>query len=770
MVTFSHDLIRDSEVHHVPLSPSLGGSCNDLDILPPPPPLSSVNVCVERLSGSRNDLTHSGSRNDLQRSTITGSKELLRCSTPHTSGGPPILLCSADVEPDANSTEDFQNSREILRAVTSFQRDPVTETLGQEGRNPMVPSQSNTPTMISFNNNVPLDVPYSGCAYPSLTIPYVQPPPVVLKSPYTSYTAPSIIPSQIPYDDLSRTIVPSQTSSLSYDSCIPSQIPYENPVLPYESASVEPCTSLGDPVKGRDSSYHRKTTLDSRYKPHSNSSFSNSSNSKPYSNATSSNNRIPRSSHYNTLCSQPTPKASNQSNINALSDLDEETCPNVEHAKDTSQLRTNTEQPIPTNQTKSATILINRALPNTTGTHPTRVHPTNPAIQDAVNNSSLCRTNTSSHGQQSNDCTIDRNNSSWNTDTNSKLSNPVFSQLNNNSISSNNGPYVNNENRQNSDSKSIKTNSFYPNSNNDRTYPSNNSCSYPNSVVNRHSSSSVSINNDDKSANSNSILVSTESLVDRIANDTNVSSLLVDGMRLNDIKPNEHADSTCTDSSDSAIADLDSNPNLSGADSSVPSDEIGSGEGQQSSREMLKCHSAGKLLREVQSAGRRMNESERDTLSRKVGSGDILPSGGVEVESAASGGNNGELLTQISNDLDYLLNDTEDFSSLSLKRRKNKMASASGNSPSRKVMSPSKNSPNSAASYGVRNSASGKVLSPNRNSTSVGGSNKTLMRNSPSGAVARNAASGNNVSSDLRETKNVIGKKVIVGKESGKIS
>lgn len=145
------------------------------------------------------------------------------------------------------------------------------------------------------------------------------------------------------------------------------------------------------------------------------------------------------------------------------------------------------------------------------------------------------------------------------------------------------------------------------------------------------------------------ILVSSENLVG-IANDVNVSNLSVDGIRLNDIKPHElvesFADSTCTDSSDSAIADLDSNPNLSGGDSSVPSD--GSGKNQ-------------------------------------------------------------ELLTQISEDLDYLLNAQEDFSSLSLKKRKNKADKVSSpgrkNSGSSVKMSPRRN----LASAAATGTASGQI-------------------------------------------------------------
>uniref|UniRef100_A0A8D8UHE5 Uncharacterized protein n=1 Tax=Cacopsylla melanoneura TaxID=428564 RepID=A0A8D8UHE5_9HEMI len=928
MVTFSHDLVSDSEVHHIPPPLSSypgGGSCNDLDILPPPPPPpGDTHACVERLTGSRQEQTHSGSRNDLHWTTTSGSKELQR-SSPLTSGGPPILLCSVDVESDADP-DDLRNSREILvQKVTSCQRNPTTTTFdqggrnmigdsaafSQGGRNTMVPSQTNTP-MISFSNNVPLDVPYSGCAYPSSTIPYVQPPysavlqPVsvaashivsteasiyptyssnnlsyecpyptsiansVHSAPYTSSNTPynSSLPPYVtpprprlpPYSTphytphpapgpigLPRTKLPyaqHTTPSISQipygDSCttIPSQIPYENPALPYESASVEPCTSFGDSARCRNSSphssYHRKTTLDSRpvymshpYDEHDsqfpernvqdsrlsntsanealdfredkqesdvntsypNSSTSLSNNSIPYS----SHNRIPRSSQYNAI-TQQTPKVSNQSNISTPSDLDGRTSyPNT----DTSQYRTNIEQPLSTNQTNSATNQFNRALPNTT-THPTSTNATtlpnssniiridaNPAVKT---NPDPSRTN-SSHAR-SNASAVDRSNSSWNITMNS---NPPSSQMNSNSISSNNKPY---DIRQSSDSS--KTNGTYPNSSHSNSY------SYP---TNRHISSSVS-NNSDKAANSstidaNSILVSTESLVDRITNDSNVSSLLVDGMRLNDIKPNdpvELADSTCTDSSDSAIADLDSNPNLSGADSSAPSDEMGSGrEGESmSSREMLKGHSAEILLREVQSTGRRLDESEKesllstvrsatgetvsdrtkdesgDNLSRKLDSaGNIVSPRGDQVE-AASGNNNGELLTQISNDLDYLLNDTEDFSSLSLKRRKNKMALASGGnyssgktmSPGRKLMSPSKNSANSAARNSVRNSATGKAVpSPSRNASSL---NKTLVRNSSSGAAVRNSAS--NGSSDLKEVKHVIGKNFIVGKESGKIS
>ncbi|XP_026682640.1 homeobox protein 2-like [Diaphorina citri] len=162
----------------------------------------------------------------------------------------------------------------------------------------------------------------------------------------------------------------------------------------------------------------------------------------------------------------------------------------------------------------------------------------------------------------------------------------------------------------------------------------------------------------------NSILV--DNLSD-MATDANVGRLMVDGVRIHDMKPADDAvsesthavsESTHADSSDSAI-ELDSNPNLSGAESTLTSGES------------------------TLTSGESTLTSGESTLT--------------------SGDSNKELMTQISNDLDYLLNTHEDYTPRSLKRNR-KGSSPSGGAKMK--MSPGHLARHTALAGGVmRNTA-----------------------------------------------------------------
>lgn len=676
--------ISDSELpeaSYPSLSPSSG--CGGLDILPPciqqgpfPQQGPTTDISIEHQPLNSAGLRH------LENGPLCYNSD----------NGPQRLLCSAVVETDMGDDSSIRPPEYVI-----------------------VPNQSK---MISFNTSVPLSIPGVPSVLNSVRTAHFSPSVCkVSLSPYNgqpSYgddqnpTDSNVIPSQIPYDypvrmstilDSARCRTPSSNSHVEIDTSHRKTLDLSSkPPTGYSSFKVNSLTRPNSQRKQIDKSSSqfnsqtlgRKDTLGSRSNSQELSGVNRAldfrENSNPESprlksrlESSNRNTSVLNSSCSADKCLGPFDNSSDCDRNISQPNISQSKCsPKVDISSDNNNLRQPNNSHSPSYHNNQPNYSITSQPINYIPSH-------NSQLNNSSNNSIENQPNSHSTHYQPNSLTS--------------------RQLNENR------PHY---------SQSIMC---HPNSNQSNYIPNQSNCrNYIDSQSNgRNSNTQIC---DDLA---NSIVVSSEALT-QIARNASISNLIVDGLRVDEMSrpdPNSHeliesfAESTCTDSSDSAIADVDSNPNLSGADSSensgnarASSDDFRSNPEGVGSISVVKTGYLGRKSADSNGSNSKTHLSpvngnseisSAHLASHKTNTRDsnmslFNPKTNLEGPSISLDTNSeGELLSQISQDLDYLLNGPpEDFSSL--KRRKK-------DSPSRVLSSPSRIP---AVRHTTRNLASGE--------------------------------------------------------------
>ncbi|KAI5694614.1 hypothetical protein M8J75_002089 [Diaphorina citri] len=711
MVTFSHDLVRDSEPPDLPPSHTPTHGCDSLDILPHPPltppspgdPLTT-RVCVElRPPHPTEDGAH-----------------LALCNA--QGDGTHVAPCNAQGDGTHLSLCSIQESSSVDNTGAA-QRDVCSMTSALSTRSPRHPG------LISFNpvRTVPypsaMSVPYSTSPpvlYPSSLPPYSYTRVPVTNSkypyPHTGAGDAGVIPSQIPYDETSRTVLDGHCGPNSYQVTNESHRKTQDRLSRGIASQTEQTHSSrrnsdtrscdqrnldcrNSDQRNLDSRNSDQRNLDSRNSDQTNSDSRNS-DQRDCDGICDQNNSDRKTS--DSICDerqQPSPLVSRFLKTSANTALDFREFPQgvspldncVNNNYNNSQYPTNNNHPSHCNDNcvhsprKGVSYSTNPSL-YSSNPHSSIHSASNPLVPHTRPNNS-----TSHYFPNHNTPSI-----ASHTTPSARLPQRAFLQSvnpsNNSTSQATKDPTrvkfpAQSPNRQtkalpaNANTKLISPNSQTSHKVPNQSIPTGHSgSSHPDphmSTDRKYPATRHNLTNN-VNCDTNSILV--DNLSD-IATDTNVGRLMVDGVRIYDMKPADDAvsesthavsESTHADSSDSAI-ELDSNPNLSGAESTLTSGES------------------------TLTSGESTLTSGESTLT----SGESTLTSGEST--VTSGDSNKELMTQISNDLDYLLNTHEDYTPRSLKRNR-KGSSPSGGAKMK--MSPGHLARHTALAGGVmRNTA-----------------------------------------------------------------